>query len=153
MRSALPARLRVAALACGITTLGACHLPRWPVEAPIVSGYGLRMRGAWPDVHHGVDLDVPTGTPVRAMAEARVRFAGVMSGFGTVVWLDHGGGTLTIYAHLSEIHVRQGARVGAGDTIGLSGATGNATTPHLHFEVWKWGRAVDPIPQLGGAPR
>jgi len=144
---------RVTAAALVVLALSGCHIPRWPVDAPITSGYGLRLRGARPDLHRGVDLDVPTGTPVRAMAEARVRFAGVMSGFGNVVWLDHGGGTLSVYAHLSEIRVQAGARVGPGYTIGLSGATGDVTAPHLHFEVWRWGRAVDPVPMLGGLPR
>ena len=67
-------------------------------------GFGVR-----PDIHRGVDLDVPTGTPVHAMAAGRVRFAGVMRGFGNVVWIDHRGGIATGYAHLSEISVRQGA--------------------------------------------
>lgn len=130
-----------------------CHLPRWPVDGPVTSGYGLRELRGLPDIHSGLDFDVPTGTPVHAMAAARVRFAGVQRGFGNVVWLDHGGGILTIYAHLSRIDVQAGARVGGGDTIGLSGATGSATAPHLHFEVWRWGRAVDPVPALGGLPR
>ena len=130
--------------------LGACQLPRWPVEASITSPYGLRLLGATPDLHRGIDFAVPTGTPVRAMAEARVRFAGVQSGFGNVIWLDHGADILSVYAHLSEIHVLEGARVGAGDVIGLSGASGDVTAPHLHFEVWRWGRAVDPVPLLGG---
>ncbi|MDA0329129.1 MAG: M23 family metallopeptidase [Gemmatimonadetes bacterium] len=130
-----------------------CHLPRWPVDAPIISGFGVRFLGARPDIHRGVDLDVPTGTPVAAMADARVRFAGGMRGFGSVVWLDHGGGVLTIYAHLSVIQVRAGERVDAGQVVGLSGASGSATTPHLHFEVWRWGREVDPVPLLGGPPR
>jgi murein DD-endopeptidase MepM/ murein hydrolase activator NlpD len=111
------------------------------------------MRGWSPDLHRGVDLDVPTGTSVHAMAEARVRFAGVMSGFGNVVWLDHGGGILSVYAHLSTIQVREGENVRGRQVIGLSGATGNATTPHLHFEVWRGGREVDPVPLLGGLPR
>jgi murein DD-endopeptidase MepM/ murein hydrolase activator NlpD len=118
----------------------------------MTSGYGLRMRGAWPDVHHGVDLDVSSGTPVRAMAAGRVRFAGTMSGLGTVVWLDHGGAILSVYAHLSELRVAAGGSVGPGQVVGLSGATGNAEAPHLHFEVWRWGRAVDPVPLLGGRP-
>ena len=143
-------RLGLAALVILVTT--ACHLPSWPVDAPITSAYGLRLRGVKPDIHRGVDLDVETGTPVGAMAEARVRFAGVMAGFGNVVWLDHGGGILTVYAHLSEIRVREGARVGAGEILGLSGASGDVTGPHLHFEVWRWGREVDPVPLLGGLP-
>ena len=135
-----------------ILATAACHLPRWPVDAPITSVYGLRMRGARPDIHRGVDLDVPTGTPVAAMAQARVRFAGVMAGFGNVVWLDHGGGVLTVYAHLSEIRVREGGGIGPGDVLGLSGASGDVSGPHLHFEVWRWGREVDSVPLLGGLP-
>lgn len=132
--------------------VSACGIPRWPVEAPITSGYGLRVIGGWPDVHRGVDLDVPTGTAIGAMAGGQVRFAGVMRGFGNVVWLDHGGTILTVYAHLSEIRVREGDRVRGGDVIGLSGASGDVTAPHLHFEVWRFGRAIDPIPALGGLP-
>lgn len=118
----------------------------------MLSPFGLRMSGLRPTLHRGVDLDVPHGTPVQAMAEARVRFAGVMRGFGNVVWLDHGGSILSIYAHLSEIHVTEGGHVSAGQVIGLSGASGNATAPHLHFEVWRWGHEVDPVPLLGGRP-
>jgi len=87
------------------------------------------------------------------MAGGRVRFAGVMSGFGNVVWIDHSSGLLSLYAHLSEIRVREGEQVDAGHLIGLSGATGDVTAPHLHFEVWRWGRPVDPIPILGGKPK
>jgi murein DD-endopeptidase MepM/ murein hydrolase activator NlpD len=144
------ARSLAAALMLGAT---ACGIPRWPVDAPITSDFGLRLRGWRPDVHRGVDLDVPTGTEVRAMAEARVQFSGVMRGFGNVVWLDHGGGTLTVYAHLSTIGVREGESVRRGQVVGLSGATGDVTFPHLHFEVWRGGREVDPIPLLGGRPR
>lgn len=110
------------------------------------------MRGIRPDIHRGVDFSVPTGTEIRAMADARVRFAGSMSGFGNVVWLDHGGSILTVYAHLSRIDVRQGDFVRRGQPVGLSGATGDVTAPHLHFEVWRWGHEVDPVPLLGGRP-
>jgi murein DD-endopeptidase MepM/ murein hydrolase activator NlpD len=140
----------VALLLLGATA--ACGIPRWPAHARITSDFGVRMRGWSPDLHRGVDLDVPSGTPVRAMAEAQVRFAGAMRGFGNVVWLDHGGAILSVYAHLSEIQVREGGSVRGGQVIGLSGATGDVTTPHLHFEVWRWGREVDPIPLLGGRP-
>jgi murein DD-endopeptidase MepM/ murein hydrolase activator NlpD len=143
---------RTAALVA-ILAQGGCGLPRWPVQADLSSGFGVRFRGVRPDVHHGVDLDVPTGTPVGAMAGGRVRFTGVMSGFGNVVWIDHAAGMLSIYAHLSEIGVTEGQSVAPGDIVGLSGASGAVTAPHLHFEVWRWGRPVDPIPVLGGRPR
>ena len=145
MRVALAVALLVATPGCGI--------PRWPVDAPLSSDFGLRMRGMRPDVHRGVDFSVPTGTEIRAIADARVRFAGIMSGFGNVVWLDHGGTTLSVYAHLSSVRVREGAFVRRGELVGLSGATGNATAPHLHFEVWRFGREVDPVPLFGGRPR
>jgi murein DD-endopeptidase MepM/ murein hydrolase activator NlpD len=100
-----------------------------------------------------VDLSVPDGTPVHAMAGGTVRFAGVQSGFGTVVWLDHGGEVLSVYAHLSALDVRTGQVVRSGQVIARSGRSGNAAGPHLHFEVWRWGREVDPVPLLGGRPR
>lgn len=129
-----------------------CAIPRWPVSGPMTSAFGLRLRGIRPEIHRGVDLGVPQGTEVRAMAPARVRFAGVQRGFGNVVWLDHGGQVLTVYAHLSTILVRTGDKVEGHDVVGLSGSTGDAEGPHLHFEVWRWGREVDPVPLLGGRP-
>ena len=129
-----------------------CTIPRWPVSAPMTSAFGLRFRGIRPEIHRGVDLSVPEGTEVRAMAPARVRFAGVQSGFGNVVWLDHGGEVLTVYAHLSAIRVRTGDKVEGHDVVGLSGSTGDARGAHLHFEIWRWGREVDPVPLLGGRP-
>ncbi len=135
-----------------VAVTSACSVPRWPVDAPMSSAFGLRLRGILPEIHRGVDIPVPVGTEVRAMADGRVRFAGTMRGFGTVVWIDHGVRVLSIYAHLSELRVQAGARVSAGQTIALSGATGDVTAPHLHFEVWRGGRAVDPVPLLGGRP-
>jgi len=139
----------VAALAAGST---GCAVPRWPVEAGITSPYGVRFRGILPGVHRGVDLGVPHGTPVRPMAPGTVRFAGSMQGYGTVVWIDHGGGVLTVYAHLSSFIVRERQRVGGDTVIGYSGASGEVSGPHLHFEVWRWGRQQDPVPLLGGFP-
>jgi murein DD-endopeptidase MepM/ murein hydrolase activator NlpD len=145
-------RLRAAfAGASLLATLG-CGIPRWPVDAPLSSDFGLRMRGLRPDIHRGVDFPVPTGTQIRAMADARVRYAGTMSGFGNVVWLDHGATILSVYAHLSSISVVQGDFVRRGEIVGLSGATGDVTAPHLHFEVWRGGREVDPVPLFGGRP-
>lgn len=118
----------------------------------MTSAYGVRWRGWLPEVHRGVDIAVPAGTPIRAMSGGRIRFAGVQGDYGNVVWIDHGGGVLTVYAHLSTVEVRTGDPVDAGRPIGRSGSSGNASGPHLHFEVWRWGRQVDPVPLLGRRP-
>lgn len=135
-----------------IATQAGCWIPRWPVEAPISSPFGVRLVGFWPRIHYGVDLAVPEGTPVRAMGPGRVTFAGWWGGYGIAVIIDHGGGTSSLYAHLSEARVRTGDRVGGRDVIGLSGSTGETRGAHLHFEVWRRGRREDPVPLLGGEP-
>lgn len=129
-----------------------CAIPRWPVDGPLSSPFGIRWRGVLPDIHRGVDIRVATGTPVRAMAPGRVRFAGTMRGFGQVVWLDHGEAVMSVYAHLSEIRVEPGEILDGRAVVGLSGSSGNAEAPLLHFEVWRWGREQDPVPLLGGPP-
>jgi murein DD-endopeptidase MepM/ murein hydrolase activator NlpD len=86
------------------------------------------------------------------MAQGRIRFAGTMSGYGQVIWMDHSGGVITVYAHLSAIRVQQGEEARGGQVIGLSGHSGNASGPHLHFEIWRHGREVDPVGFLGGFP-
>ena len=131
---------------------GGCAIPRWPVEGPLVSPFGLRLQGNRPDLHRGVDISVPDGTEVRSMAPGTVRFAGTMSGYGNVVWLDHRGGIMTVYGHLSSVHVKKGEEVAGRQIIALSGHSGNASGPHLHFEVWRHGREVDPVPLLGSFP-
>jgi murein DD-endopeptidase MepM/ murein hydrolase activator NlpD len=152
-RTRLPTALASGALLLALA-LGGCALPRWPVEGELSSPFGLRVRtgAVLPTVHHGVDVPAPTGTPVRAALPGRVRFAGEMRGYGKVIWLEHRGGALTVYAHLSEIGVQTGAQVRGGTRIGAVGATGSATAPHLHFEVWKGGRPVDPVHALGRRP-
>ena len=114
--------------------------------------FGVRWRDALPEVHRGVDIAVPPGTEVRAMAPGRVLFAGTMGGYGTVVWVDHGGEVMTLYAHLSRVLVKTEDGVSPRMVVGLSGASGDATAPHLHFELWRWGRERDPVPLLGGPP-
>ena len=135
-----------------LTLLTGCAAPRWPADAPLSSPFGLRTRGFSLDLHRGVDLQMPDGTEIRAMARGQVRFSGTQSGYGRVIWLEHPGNILTVYAHLSAIHVKAGENVGNGQVIGLSGHSGNATGSHLHFEVWRHGRQVDPVPLLGGFP-
>ncbi len=146
-----PALLSVV-LAGLVLLMAGCALPRWPVEGPVSSPFGIRWNGWTPAIHRGIDIAVPTGTPVRAMRGGRVRFAGEMRGYGKVIWLEHRGGSLSAYAHLSELRVRTGEQVSGGQVIALSGATGRVTGPHLHFEVWVSGRPVDPALYLGGRP-
>jgi murein DD-endopeptidase MepM/ murein hydrolase activator NlpD len=95
--------------------------------------------------HLGVDYAAPTGTPVRTVGDGVVEFAGVQNGFGNVVYIRHGGGHTTVYAHLSHIGVKQGLSVTQGQTIGAVGATGWATGPHLHFEFRVNGQHRDPL--------
>lgn len=128
-------------------------MPRWPVDAPMTSPYGLRFLGLEPDLHKGVDLAVPVGTPVNAVKGGTVEFAGEMRGYGLVVILSHGANVRTVYAHLSKLSVKKGDRVKGRQLIALSGQSGNAYGPHLHFEVQRWGHQEDPVPLLGGPPR
>ena len=141
------ATILVYSLACA-----ACSIPRWPVAGEMTSPYGLRLRGLAPDIHEGVDVAAPGGTPVLAMKSGRVEHAGAWGGYGLSIVIAHGTNVRTLYAHLSRIDVREGDRVSGGQQIGAVGSTGNATGPHLHFEVWRWGRAEDPVPLLGGFP-
>ena len=129
-----------------------CLVPRWPVQDILTSPFGLRWDSILPDIHAGVDIRAAEGTPVRTMAQGQIRYAGWMNGYGNVVWVDHPRGVTSVYAHLSDIEVTAGNPVRAGDLVGLSGSTGLVTGPHLHFEVWKAGRQVDPVPYLGGKP-
>ena len=148
-----PAARAVAALAVAGFLATACTTPQWPVEGPLRSPYGLRMMGGvLPDMHPGVDIAAPVGTPVRPLLDGRVRFAGTMSGYGQVVWIDHSDALMSIYAHLSEIAVTAGQEVSKATVIGSTGQSGNVTGPHLHLEVWRWGREVDPVQLLGGPP-
>lgn len=145
--------MRRAAVVVLALALTGCAIPRWPAEGPVTSVFGIRWRGVLPEVHRGVDIALPEGTPVRSMAPGRVRFAGTQGDYGNVVWVDHGGTVLAVYAHLSRVDVDMGQAVGPGQQLGLSGQTGNASGPHLHFEIWRWGRQVDPVPLLGRFPR
>lgn len=131
---------------------GACAVPQWPVAGSMTSPYGFRMRGWHPDFHNGVDVAAVEGAPVRAMKRGVVMRAGEMQGYGLGIILQHGANVRTIYGHLSHIAVKEGAHVDGGEVIGSVGHTGNATGPHLHFEIWRYGRSEDPVPLLGGFP-
>jgi murein DD-endopeptidase MepM/ murein hydrolase activator NlpD len=121
---------------------------RSPLEfSRVSSGFGLRMHPiarAW-RAHQGIDYAAPTGTRVRSVGDAVVDFAGPRGGYGNVVILRHHGQYTTVYAHLSRIAVRRGARIGQNDTIGFVGQTGWATGPHLHYEFRIGGQARNPF--------
>jgi murein DD-endopeptidase MepM/ murein hydrolase activator NlpD len=119
-----------------------------PMEVTrITSGFSMRFHPilhSW-RAHKGVDYGAPTGTSVRSIGDGKVEFAGVQSGYGNVVEIDHGKGDATVYAHLSRIDVRKGETVQRGQRIGAVGATGWATGPHLHFEFKENGQQRDPV--------
>jgi len=105
-------------------------------------------------MHKGVDWAAPTGTPVRAAYDGTLAFAGDAGGYGNLIKLSHPGGAETRYAHLSRFAdgVAPGQQVKAGAMIGYVGTTGRSTGPHLHFEFYRNGTAIDPLePELAGA--
>ena len=113
----------------------------------ISSGYGMRFHPVHGDrrPHLGVDYAAPTGTPVRTVGDGVVQFAGWQRGYGNVVFVQHRGDKVTVYAHLSRINVRRGQRIEQGDLIGQVGCTGVCTGPHLHFEYKVAGVHRDPL--------
>jgi murein DD-endopeptidase MepM/ murein hydrolase activator NlpD len=129
----------------------------WPLAGPVVSGWGMRqspMGGSGGEFHDGIDLAVPIGTPVAAVADGIVTSAGWYGGYGWYVALDHGHGLISFYGHLCRILVPKGAFVRRGQEIARSGATGRVTGPHLHFGLHVRGVSVDPealLPEVSTA--
>lgn len=123
---------------------------RPPLAAPVTSGFGMRIHPITgePRLHDGIDLGAPCGTPVTAAGVGTVTNVGRAGGFGLRVEIDHGGGRVTSYSHLSSAAVTSGSPVAAGDTIARVGTTGTSTGCHLHFSVHDGGTAVDPAPLL-----
>jgi murein DD-endopeptidase MepM/ murein hydrolase activator NlpD len=122
----------------------------WPVEGRLMSSFGGRTdpfsgEGA---IHTGVDLEARMGTPVRAAADGIVVHADWEGGYGRLIIIDHGNGVQTYYGHLSTFGVVPGQEVRRGDVIARSGASGRATSPHLHYEVRMGGTPVNPYPYL-----
>jgi peptidoglycan hydrolase-like protein with peptidoglycan-binding domain len=117
----------------------------WPVQAPLGNTFGPRGNR----FHAGIDLLARAGTPVRAAAPGRVAYAGrIAGGWGILVVVAHARRVRTLYAHLSAVSVDVGERVTTGSRVGAVGASGNATGPHLHFDVRLHGAAVDPSTAL-----
>ena len=118
---------------------------KWMFTSP----FGPRINPVtheYQSLHNGLDIAVPTGTTVLASAPGVVTTAGYTDINGNWVKVDHGGGWSTAYLHLSQIGVKQGQTVTTGQQLGLSGATGRATGPHLHFIIYRDNAPVDPKP-------
>lgn len=115
--------------------------------ATVTSRFGPRIHPVTkkPSTHTGVDIAAPIGTPIYASAGGKVVHASPMGTYGNVVFIDHGNGTETRYAHLSKFNTTVGSVVNAGQVIGYMGSTGRSTGSHLHFEIRVNGVAVDPI--------
>ncbi len=118
----------------------------WPVDGPVVSGFGYR----WGRMHEGIDIAVPAGTPIRAAGAGTVvlvQSEAESGGYGNFSCLDHGGGLQTCYAHQSSFAITSGS-VSQGDVIGYVGCTGHCFGDHLHFEVRINGAPTDPMGYL-----
>jgi murein DD-endopeptidase MepM/ murein hydrolase activator NlpD len=119
----------------------------WPADGQLTDGFGPR----WGRLHAGIDIGILRRLRVVAGADGRVSAAGYLpgyAGYGLVVIVDHRDGHETLYAHLSRVDVRQGEWVRGGRPLGMAGCTGSCTGTHLHFELRRRGRAVDPLPLL-----
>ena len=123
----------------------------WPVDGPVVSGFGSRTINGSYEYHPGIDIAVPSGTPIRAAAAGTVIFTEPESssgGYGNYTCIDHGGGLSTCYAHQETFAVSAGQQVSQGQVIGYSDCTGYCFGPHLHFEVRIDGEVTDPMAYL-----
>ena len=118
----------------------------WPARGRISSSFGYRANPftGLRTYHSAIDIVVSPGTKVKATAEGSVADTGYNSVFGNYIILKHASGYQSLYAHLSNIGVKEGSSIAQGATIGLSGNTGQSTGPHLHFSIFKNGQALDP---------
>jgi murein DD-endopeptidase MepM/ murein hydrolase activator NlpD len=115
----------------------------WPVNGPVTSGFGWR----WGRMHEGIDIGVPSGTPIRAAKSGTIVLAAATGGYGNYTCISHGGGLSTCYAHQSSF-ARTSGSISQGSILGYVGCTGHCFGDHLHFEVRINGEAVDPLGYL-----
>lgn len=117
-----------------------------PTQARTTSGFGVRFDpfNGRPALHQGQDFAAPLNTPIFATAPGVVSFAGVRSGYGNTVEIDHGSGFKTRFAHMNSMAVQPGQRLALGQRVGAMGTTGRSTGVHLHYEVWMDGRPQNP---------
>lgn len=137
----------------GCTPSGGWVFPLGRATKVLTAGFGS-CSSLWSHCHTGQDFAVPSGTPVQAAGAGVVTFAGWSGAYGNLVEILHEGGIATRYAHLERVETHPGERVHPGQLLGLSGATGNSTGPHLHLEVRQHastsssGAPIDPLPWL-----
>jgi murein DD-endopeptidase MepM/ murein hydrolase activator NlpD len=117
-----------------------------PIAGRDSGRFGLRriLNGQQRQPHSGMDIAAPNGKPVKVVAPGKVIYTGNLFFSGNVVYVDHGGGLISMYAHLSQINVKAGELLNQGDYLGLVGSTGRATGPHLHWSVYLNGTAINP---------
>ena len=120
----------------------------WPLRGVLYARFGKKGT----DLHEGIDLAAPLGTPVKTAAPGRVIYAGEQHGYGLIAIVEHDDGLVTLYAHNRDLRVKAGQRVREGQVIATVGESGRTSGPHLHFEVRKEGEPVDPLDYLGAAP-
>lgn len=112
-----------------------------PAEGVLTSGFGAR----WGRNHNGIDIGADSGSEILAAENGTVTCAGIVSGYGNYVAIDHGNGFETAYAHCSSIVADEGEHVAKGQVIAYVGSTGNSTGPHLHFEIKLNGEYLNPL--------
>jgi murein DD-endopeptidase MepM/ murein hydrolase activator NlpD len=119
----------------------------WPVKGLITAGYGYRVSPftGQREMHEGLDIAAPHGTPILATANGVVSFVGSLAAFGNVVFINHGHGFTTFYAHTSSIRVKEGQQVKRGQIVASVGTSGRTTGPHVHYEVQVNGATVNPL--------
>ncbi len=145
--SVIAAPTATAAPAAVATPAAATARFAWPIAGAVRRGFIPRTRST--DYHEGIDIRTPVGTAVRASAAGKVLFAGEEPRqFGKLVVIEHAGGWQSAYAFLSRITVKEGDSVGQGERVGLSGQTGRARGPELHYEMRRNNRPVDPAEHL-----
>jgi LysM repeat protein len=116
----------------------------WPIEGPVISTFGRRARG-W---HAGIDISAEPGSPILAAAAGTVVFSGWIRAYGQIVRIQHSDGFMTLYAHNTKNMVEEGESVEAGQVIATVGRSGDASGPHVHFEVRRNGKAYNPLHML-----
>lgn len=120
----------------------------WPVRGVLYARFGRKGK----EPHDGIDLAAPAGTPVKTAAPGTTLYAGEQKGYGLIVIVEHQDGLVTLYAHNRDVRVKTGQKVRDGQVVATVGDSGKTTGPHLHFEVRRDGKPLDPLDFLGPVP-